>query len=345
MKFTSPKKLSIFLSIFISLTVVIFVYFSHFLNISLVIYLLIAFLFVFIIFYIIIFYGLKDYVTNKIKPIYKIIHNTNSSSNLTDETFAENDIISLTEKEVKEWKYMKIKEINSLRANEKYRKEFLGNISHELKTPIFNIQGYIFTLLDGGLEDKSINRKYLERTEKSVNRLVDIVEDLETISSLESGELKLKFEKFCLISLIEEIFDMQEVRANEKNISLNFTNIIKKHVFVYADKKRIFELISNLIINSIKYGNTDGNTNVEIFDMDKVVVVEIKDDGIGIAEKYHHRIFERFFRIEKSRSRNQGGTGLGLSIVKHIIEAHKQTINIKSTVNQGTSFIFTLQKA
>jgi two-component system phosphate regulon sensor histidine kinase PhoR len=309
------------------------------------VYLILISLFVFILFYVLLLFLFKDFITNKIKPIYKIIHKIKDSSYLSNEKLESGDIISAVEKEVKEWEHLKTKEIDSLKANEKYRKEFLGNVSHELKTPIFNIQGYIFTLLDGGLEDKSINRKYLERAEKSVNRLVNIVEDLVTISFIESDEIKLKFERFNLISVIEEIFEMQEVRASEKNISLKFSNKLTKPVSVFADKKGIFELISNLIINSIKYGNTNGNTEIEIFDMDKVVVVEVKDDGIGIAEKYHHRIFERFFRIEKSRSRNEGGTGLGLAIVKHIIEAHNQTISMNSAVNQGTSFTFTLQKA
>lgn len=238
----------------------------------------------------------------------------------------------------------KDKEIFRLKEMEKYRKEFLGNVSHELKTPIFNIQGYISTLLDGGLEDPMINRLYLERAEKSINRMISIVEDLETISRLESGELKLKHDKFNLTQLVEEVFEVHEMRAKSKKIRLRLAKKNTKPVWVYADKKRIFQVLSNLVINSINYGKESGKTEVTISKLDKKIQVDIKDNGIGISETDLPRIFERFYRVDKSRSREQGGTGLGLAIVKHLLEGHGETISVKSKENKWTIFSFTLPK-
>lgn len=236
-------------------------------------------------------------------------------------------------------------EIYRLKEMEKYRKEFLGNVSHELKTPIFNIQGYILTLLDGGLEDPAINLKYLERTEKSINRLISIVEDLETISRHESGELKLEREEYNIVNLVEEVFEAQEIRAKKRNISLQFAKKYKKPIIVYADKVKIFQVLTNLITNSIYYGKSGGKTLVSISRAKEKIIVEVNDDGIGIAPTDLTRIFERFYRVDKSRSREQGGTGLGLAIVKHIIEAHNETIRVKSKLNKGSTFIFSLPKA
>jgi two-component system phosphate regulon sensor histidine kinase PhoR len=242
------------------------------------------------------------------------------------------------------WARRKTKEISQLRQLEKYRREFLGNVSHELKTPIFNIQGYVLTLLDGGLEDENINRLYLERTEKSVNRLITIVNDLESISRLESGELKLEYARFNIVKIIREAFDEHEIHSKEREISLKFAKAADKAIYVIADKKRIQEVINNLIDNSIKYGKKGGHTTVDFHDMEENVLIEIVDDGIGISDKDLPRIFERFFRADKSRSREMGGTGLGLSIVKHIIEAHNQTLNVQSKIDKGSSFTFTLKK-
>lgn len=244
-----------------------------------------------------------------------------------------------------DWAKNKTSEIAQLKQMEKYRKEFLGNVSHELKTPIFNIQCYILTLLHGGLEDPNINRLYLERTEKSVNRMINIVEDLDIITRLEPGEIKLFYSKFNLIQLCEEIFDAQEMRAQSKNIALKFARKYEKPIIVDADRSRIFEMLTNLLVNSIKYGNNNGYTMIDFLDMGSHVLVEISDNGIGIPDKDVPRIFERFYRVDKSRARHQGGTGLGLSIVKHIIEAHNQSINVKSEENKGTSFAFTLPLA
>ncbi len=235
-------------------------------------------------------------------------------------------------------------EIDRLKEMEKYRKEFLGNVSHELKTPIFNIQGYVSTLLDGGLEDPSINRKYLERADKSINRMISIVEDLETITRLESGELKLQLDEFDIVQLIDEVIETQEMRSKTKGIKLKFDKSFDKPIMVLADKKKIFQVISNLMVNSILYGKENGKTEIAVKKRKKKVYVEVSDNGMGISEYDLPRIFERFYRVDKSRSREQGGTGLGLAIVKHILEAHGESITVQSMVNKGTAFEFTLSR-
>lgn len=248
-------------------------------------------------------------------------------------------------KEFTDWMQGKTQEINQLRQMEKYRKEFLGNVSHELKTPIFNIQGYILTLLDGGIDDSNINLLYLKRTENSINRMISIIEDLESISKLEAGELDIKMENFNLFQLIEDVFDSQEIRAANKKIELKLNKAGNKQLMVKGDKHRLFQVFSNLIGNSISHGKQGGKTNVNFYDMDSRYLIEIKDNGVGIKPEDMPRIFERFYRTDKSRSREQGGTGLGLAIVKHLIEAHNQTINVTSSYGKGTGFTITLDKA
>jgi two-component system phosphate regulon sensor histidine kinase PhoR len=221
----------------------------------------------------------------------------------------------------------------------------VGNVSHELKTPIFNIQGYVLTLLEGGIDDPKINMLYLQRTEKSIDRMISIVEDLESITKLESGELKLNPVNFDIIKLSEEVFDLAQMLANERNISLQFATKSDKPVIVHADKKRIMEVMNNLVGNGIKYGKKKGYVKIGFYDLHETILIEVSDNGIGMDKNDLPRVFERFYRVDKSRSREQGGTGLGLSIVKHIIEAHDQTINVKSIVDKGTTFTFTLEKA
>ena len=231
-----------------------------------------------------------------------------------------------------------------MKDTEKFRREFLGNVSHELKTPIFNIQGYVLTLLEGALEDEQINKKYLQRTQKSVERMISIVEDLESISTLEHNEKNLKIENFDIVDLCKSVQDSLEDKANKSTISLAFDKEYSS-IFVEADKMKINQVLTNLIDNSIKYGKENGLTKIRFYDMDDAILVEVSDDGIGIDEINLPRLSERFFRVEESRSREKGGTGLGLSIVKHIIESHQQTLNIRSTVGIGSTFSFTLKKA
>jgi len=290
-------------------------------------------------------YFINSFIYSKIKPIYQTIYGNTKSGKVEVGTTNSNDILSTVNREVVNWMQDRTAEIRELKQMEKYRKEFLGNVSHELKTPIFNIQGYILTLLDGGIEDPNINMRYLSRTEKSIDRMISIIEDLESIAKLEAGELQLYPEQFNLLQVIDDVYELQEMRAKERKVSLNYGQGVDMPTFVYADKQRIFQVLSNLIVNSINYSRKGGQTIINLYDMDKRILVEIKDTGIGIAEADLPRIFERFFRADKSRSREQGGTGLGLAIVKHLIEAHGQRINVSSVLGQGTVFSFTLEKA
>ena len=220
-----------------------------------------------------------------------------------------------------------------------------GNVSHELKTPIFNIQGYISTLIDGGLYDESINVEYLKRADKSVDRMIQIIDDLETISQLEIGTLELDIEKYDITQQLRDIQEALELQAKKQDIKLVLAKKYEKPIYVKADKFRIRQVLVNLISNSIKYGVAKGKTVIAINLFDDQVIIEIKDNGIGIEEKHLSRLFERFYRVDKGRSREQGGTGLGLAIVKHIIEAHGETIDVTSKVNEGTVITFTLKRA
>ncbi len=233
------------------------------------------------------------------------------------------------EHDVEEWAQNQLQEIERLKDLERYRKEFVGNVSHELKTPIFNIQGYILTLLEGGMEDPKINKLYLKRSEKSIDRMISIVEDLESITKLETGELKPHYSVFDIVKVTEEAFEMEQMLAKERKISFEFADKPDKPIMVRADKKRIMEVITNLVINGIKYGKRKGHVKVGFYDFDEKLWWKFRIMALESIKKILPRIFERFYRADKSSSREQGGTGLGLSIVKHIIEAHEQTINVK----------------
>lgn len=255
--------------------------------------------------------------------------------------------IKKLEKEIKhgnidEWTKKKTKEIAQLKANEQFRKEFIGNVAHELKTPIFNIQGYIATLLEGAIDDSEVNMKYLERTDKNTQRLITIVKDLDTISKIETGAVIPEMQEFDLVIVINEVLEILETSSKESGVSLIFNET--KEIFVKADKEKITEVIHNLVLNSIIYGSENGQTEIIIKEKKKKIIVNIKDNGIGIDEKNLVHIFERFFRVDKSRSREMGGSGLGLAIVKHIIDSHNQTITVDSKVGVGTTFTFSLSK-
>jgi two-component system phosphate regulon sensor histidine kinase PhoR len=255
------------------------------------------------------------------------------------------DEIAELEKSASRWIAERGEEIEQLKKLETYRKEFLGNVSHELKTPIFNIQGYISTLLDGGIDDPKINRAFLSKAEKSVERMITIVDDLQSISQLERGVLELNEENFDVVALAKDVLESLEMRAKEKNISFEIFNDVTQPLIVTADKFRIRQVLVNLIMNSVRYGKDGGLTQLRVNDIDDKVLVEVTDNGIGIASEHQSRIFERFYRADKSRSRELGGTGLGLAIVKHIIEAHNQKISVLSTEGAGSVFSFTLRKA
>jgi two-component system phosphate regulon sensor histidine kinase PhoR len=276
------------------------------------------------------FDSVKDFRAQNDKPVFSSIYSGNEIDNLNAEILA--------------WADDRKNEIERLKKLEVYRKEFLGNVSHELKTPIFNIQGYVLTLLDGGLEDENINRDYLMRADRSIDRMITIIDDLEAISQLETGELQIEPEHFDIASLAKDVCDSQEMKATSKGIILTLAEN-EKPVYVYADRFRIRQVLTNLIVNSIKYGKEYGETKIRFYDAGNKVSIEIADNGIGIAKEHLPRLFERFYRVDKSRSREMGGTGLGLAIVKHILEGHNQQISVMSTEGVGTVFLFTLKKA
>ena len=290
-------------------------------------------------------YILEKFIYHRIRLIYKTIHTMKSMKGAKPGIDLTEDIIGKMNIEVEAWAKDRKTEIDELKKLEAYRREFIGNVSHELKTPLFNIQGYVLTLIDGAMNDTVINKEYLLRSEKNIERMISIVEDLEAISRLESGELILDFTNCDIVSLSKDVVDLLEIKAKKKGIQLFFREPYPSPIMVRIDKERIRQVLINLIDNSIKYGTENGKTKISFFDMDENILVEISDDGIGIEAKDIPRLFERFFRIDKSRSREQGGSGLGLAIVKHILEAHQQTINVRSKPGVGTTFAFTLKNA
>ena len=342
MKTYPVKKLAFYMSLMVTVLSLLFIVVLRYFGSPFYLNFLLIVVF-FIMLYFTVIYILKIYINNKIEPIYKVIREIPIQGK-TKKKNQEGNIIADVQKEVEEWAKNQTQEITRLKDLERYRKEFVGNVSHELKTPIFNIQGYILTLLEGGLDDPKINKLYLKRTEKSIDRMISIVEDLESITKLESGEIKMRIESFDLVKLVDDVFDMELMMAGERKIQL-LVERPENQVMVRADKKRIMEVMTNLVANAVKYGKRKGFVKVQFYDLKDTVMVEVLDNGIGIDKNNLPRIFERFYRVDKSRSREQGGTGLGLSIVKHIIEAHKQTINVKSVLDEGTTFTFTLEKA
>lgn len=293
------------------------------------------------------YYAIEVFIYRKIKLIYKNIHRLKRNRHKSDvfnPAALSSDPINEVNQEVILWARNQNEEIEELRKLESFRKEFLGNVSHELKTPIFNIQGYIHTLLDGAIHDPEVNVHFLNKAARSVDRLCVLVDDLINISQLETGQLKMEMERFDIHALVKDVFESLEMKANERNITFHFKEGCDQTFFVYADRYRIRQVLVNLIVNSIKYGADNGQTFCAFYDMDENLLIEISDNGEGIAEEHLGRLFERFYRIDKSRSREAGGNGLGLAIVKHIIEAHDQTINVRSRVGQGTTFGFTLRK-
>lgn len=332
-KFNSAFKISVLISCLLILILVLatFIYKIFDTNIFIITALL------FLPNLIVTYFLLNKFFYDRIKVIYKSIYKFKGTSTITEID------IDHVEKEAEEWAEAKEEELKQMKKDANYRREFLGNVSHELKTPIFNIQGYVQTLIDGGLEDENINLKYLKRANKSVNRMINIVDDLEVISRLETEQDELDLQKFNIVELIKEVFDQMEMKSSEMNISLSYKNESQSD-FVFADRDKIQQVLMNLVSNSIKYGKNGGNVDIRLFDMESNMLIEIGDNGIGIAEESLDRLFERFYRVDKNRSREIGGTGLGLAIVKHIIEGHNQSINVRSTKGVGSTFSFFLPK-
>lgn len=347
MKNLTPKEIALRLSLIVAFTVTTIVFLSEYFSES------IHFLSLFLVFsssLIISYFGflitIEQFIYKKIKLIYRTIHTLKlKKDDFLAEFSLDKDIISQVSEEVMDWDKKNKLEIERLQDMESYRREFVGNVSHELKTPIFSIQGYLLTLLEGGIYDEKINLDYLERANKSVDRMIALIEDLDVISKLESGVIEMNIIKFNIIDLTKEVISSLDLKIKEKNAIVTIQNNLNKPVWVMADTEKISQVLSNLIVNAIKYGKENGEIIVKIFDLDENILIEVADNGQGIEEKHHKRLFERFYRTDRGRARDAGGTGLGLAIVKHIIEAHHQTINLRSTVDVGSTFSFTLQKA
>ena len=292
------------------------------------------------------YYLIEKYIYSKIKLIYKLIHNLKLGRDLRDALgeHVSADPINDVEQEVKEWAKQKKIEIDELRTQEKFRRDFLSNISHEFKTPLFAIQGYIEAIQDDEFEDLDMAKDFLTKASRNVDRLSYLIKDLDEISKLETGEMAINYTKFKINDLIKEVFESMEMKAKQHNIKLIFKQKYDEPIPVYADREKMVQVLINLIDNSLKYGKEGGSTSISLFELHDQVLVEVTDDGIGIEEKFLPRLFERFFRTDTSRSRQIGGSGLGLAIVKHIVEAHQQTINVRSTEGLGSTFGFTLQK-
>ncbi|MBC8755515.1 sensor histidine kinase [Kordia sp. YSTF-M3] len=331
---------SLYITLFTTLALVILLYFSGIQNVIIpILFMCMCFTFCFFI----IQYRVERFIYRRVKRIYDDV-------TLLDVSDFQNypittDMATLT-KEIEKFATNKKLEIETLKIRENYRKEFIGNVSHELKTPLFTVQGYILTLLDGAMEDKNIRKKYLNRAGKGVERLIYIVKDLDMITKLEAGDVHLDTEEFDIIELVQNVFDLLEMKAAKKQITLAFDMNYAKPIMVLADKERIQQVLTNLVVNSIKYGRENGTTEISVENLIRnKVIVRVTDNGEGIEQENIPRLFERFYRVDKSGSREEGGSGLGLSIVKHIIEAHNEKIYIESEYDVGSEFSFTLEKA
>lgn len=307
---------------------------------------LISFVVIFLGSFGLILYTLQTFIYRKIKLIYKFIYQTKASKK--EEFYYKNILpqkeIDEVREDVENWAEQRKAEIELLQQNEAYRKEFLQNLSHELKTPIFAIQGYVDTLLSGALDNTEVNKKFLHSTSRNVDRLVNLVDDLDAIARLESGEQLLLKSSFVIQDLIKEVYDSLSIKADEKEIKCIIKKGCELPLTVYADKEKIRQVFINLVDNAIKYGKQNGLVEASFYKVDGAnVLIEISDDGAGIAEEHLPRIFERFYRTDLARSRKVGGSGLGLAICKHIVEAHGQAMHVRSTIDVGTTFGFTLQ--
>ena len=308
-----------------------------------ILYILIFTVSCFVVSFLIIQYRVEKFIYKRVKKIYDDLTLLESSTFKRSQITT--DMATLTQ-EIDKYAKDKKLEIETLKIREQYRKEFIGNVSHELKTPLFTVQGYISTLLDGAYKDKKLLHKYLERADKGVERLTFIINDLDMITKLETGDLTLDIEVFDIVALIKNVFDLLEIKAAKKKITLTFDLDYNKPIMVNGDKQRLQQVLSNLIVNSIKYGQQNGTTEVSVENLIKnKVIVRVTDNGEGIEAEHIPRLFERFYRVDKSGSRKEGGSGLGLAIVKHIIEAHDEKLYIESEFGIGSEFSFTLEKA
>ncbi|GGZ85075.1 sensor histidine kinase [Algibacter mikhailovii] len=330
---------SVYITLYTTLLMgVFFYYFTELKWFALLWYAICVFCFTFVI----IQFSVERFIYKRVKKIYDDL-TLLESANMSNGPITTN-MQTLTE-EIDKFARDKKLEIETLKVREEYRREFLGNVSHELKTPLFTVQGYVLTLLDGGINDVNIREKYLERASKGIERLGYIINDLDMITKLEVGDLSLNIEVFDIVELAKHTFEMFEMKANKKKITFTFDRDYSEPIMVRADKERIQQVLANLIVNSIKYGRLKGTTEISIENLIKnKVIVRVTDNGEGISKIHMPRLFERFYRVDKSGSRKEGGSGLGLSIVKHIIEAHRERIYVESEFGVGSEFSFTLEK-
>ena len=291
--------------------------------------------------YFVIYNAIEKYIDHRIQILYKTISKVKGGGDLTINM--DEDVVELANQDVMEWAEGQIEEINLLRETDSFRKDFIGNLAHELKTPLFNIQGFILSLLEGGIDDPEINRKFLSKAEKNIDRMTSLLEDLDSISKIESGAMNIEMETVDIVELSSEIAENLDRKAKDANVQFKIRE--EEEFNVLCDPNKIGQVLSNLLVNSINYGVENGKTVVRFYDMGDNILIEVADDGIGIDEEDLLRIYERFYRVDKSRSRHAGGSGLGLSIVKHIVEAHGGNLHVRSTLGKGTTFSFTLQKA
>ncbi|MFI5187037.1 MAG: sensor histidine kinase [Chitinophagales bacterium] len=342
-KNVSPRKLSAFTALVLSVPICIAIYFLH----AGWQVLLIFFAVIFTGSYLLIAFTLERFIYRKIKLIYKFIYQTKASKK--EEVYYQyllpQKSIDEVREDVEKWAEKQAEEIEILKRNEQFRKEFLQNLAHEFKTPVFAIQGYVDTLLQGALENPEVNRPFLEKTSRNIDRLVNLINDLDEISKLERGEQVFYKQNFIIQDIVKEVFESLSIKTEQKNIRCSIKKGCESPLTVFADKEKIRQVILNLVENSIKYGKYGGNINASMYITDeKHVLVEISDDGIGMAERHLSRIFERFYRTDEGRSLDITGSGLGLAICKHIIEAHGQTIHVRSTEHVGTTIGFTLER-
>jgi len=338
----SPRKLAALTALALSVPISIGIYILH----QGWQVLVVSFIVIYAGSYALISFTLERFIYRKIKLIYKFIYQTKASKK--EETYYQyllpQKSIDEVREDVEEWAEKQVEEIELLKKNEEFRKEFLQNLAHEFKTPVFAIQGYVDTLLQGALENPEVNRPFLEKTSRNIDRLVNLINDLDEISKLERGEQVIYKQNFIIQDLVKEVYETLSIKAEQKNIRYSIKKGCEAPLIVFADKEKIRQVLLNLVENSIKYGKTGGNITASMYNTDgRHILIEISDDGIGIPEKYLSRIFERFYRTEEGRSIDITGSGLGLAICKHIVEAHGQSIHVRSTEDVGTTVGFTLE--
>lgn len=348
MQTNSPRSLSVYISLFVSLFSIFLIILSFWYketNISLWL-LLLMFLLIFSITFILVYFTLERFIYHKIKLLYRATNMFRINKDISNlELDMNTDILGKVSKDVAKWMVDQHNTIDQLKERESFRREFIGNLAHELKTPVFSIQGFILTLLEGGIDDKEINRLFLERAANGVERITNLIEDLDVISKIESGQVNMEKKRFNFTKLVYEVVDELELKAKKKKIGIEIEFLFDKEIWVNADRVKISQVLTNLLNNAISYSKDGGKVIIKTNQLDEKVLVDVEDDGVGIKKEDLDRIFERFYRVEKSRARHKGGTGLGLAIVKHIIEAHNETITAQSKPGKGTTFTFSLSRA